>query len=89
MMTTGESQVASGERGVLKRFSSESQMTHGKMLKILSKYLKGGFVVLLGEVIPESSLGDLFGCKGAANHFLLQEPGLTAGHHLTCLQRHI
>ena len=89
MMTTDELQVVSEERGVLKRFSSESQVTHEKNVEILSKYLKGGFVVLLGEVIPEGSLSDLFGCKGAANHLLLKEPGLTTGHHLTRLQRHI
>ena len=89
MMTTSESLVASEERGVLERFSSESQVTRKKNVEILSKYLKGGFVVLLGEVIPEGSLSDLFGCKGAANHLLLQEPGLTTGHHLTRLQRRI
>ena len=89
-MTTSESLVASEERGVLERFSSESQVTRKKKnVEILSKYLKGGFVVLLGEVIPEGSLSDLFGCKGAANHLLLQEPGLTTGHHLTRLQRRI
>ena len=42
-----------------------------KNIEIISKYLKGGFVVLLGEVIPEGSLSNLFGCKGAANHLLL------------------
>ena len=84
---TGESLVASEGRGVLKWFSSESQVTREKNVEIISKYLKGGFVVLLGKVIPEGSLSDLFGCKGAANHLLSKEPGLTTGHHLTRLQR--
>ena len=52
----------------------------------MEQYLpSGGIVVLLGEVILKGSLSDLFGCKGAADDFLLEEPGLTAGHHLTCL----
>ena len=45
----------------------------------------GGITVLLGEVIPEGSLGNLFGCKGAVDDFLPQKLGLTAGHHFTHL----
>ena len=48
-------------------------------------YLQGGIIVLLAEVISEGSLSNFFGCKGAADDFLLKEPGLTAGHHLTHL----
>ena len=56
----------------------------------VKRYLpSGGIIVLLGEVILEGSLSNLFGCKGATDDLLLQEPGLAAGHHLTYLQGHI
>ena len=62
-------------------FAGESEVAHNRMIFTFRE----GIIVFLGEVIPEGSLGDLLGCEGLANNLGLQEPGLTAGHHLTCL----
>ena len=55
-----------------------------KSLKV-NLYLQGGVVVLLGEVILQGSLSYLLGHERLGDGLGLEEPCLTAGHHLTCL----
>ena len=70
--------VASEGKGVLEKL---------KVKKYL--YLKGGIVVLLGEVFPQGSLSYLLGCERPGDGLGLEEPCLTAGHHLTRLHGHV
>ena len=74
VMTIGIS-GSSGSKGVL-----------GKS-KVKNLYLKGDVVVLLGEVFPQGSLSYLFGHERPGDHFGLEKPCLTTGHHLTHFHR--
>ena len=52
-----------------------------KSLKIFT--LRGGIIVLLGEVFLQGSFSYLLGRERPGDCFGLEEPCLTTGHHLT------